>query len=316
MTGFPNGHGRSETACAPTGLAATVREARASDPLGTALALLYILLWASAYVPSKIASVGSDPLWFLAVRFVLAGSLLAALAVISGQPFPRGARAWLVAAGLGVLANDLYLGLTYTALQHHLSSGMGAIVASLNPLVLAVVAPALLAERLTPLKGFGLALGFGGVVALVEARTGTGTAAPSDVMLALCGVCAGVASTILYKRAAVGQSLIAINAVQLLVAGVAIVPVAALRAGVPHVTVTWALAASLAYLVVVVSCGASLLWFRLLSRGEASRVSAYYFLTPAFGLALSALVLHERVGFGDLPGLAAIAGGIALVQRA
>jgi drug/metabolite transporter (DMT)-like permease len=315
VTSFPNTRDRPETACAPAGFAPSVGGARARDPLGTALALLYVLLWASAYVPSKIASLATDPLWFLAVRFLLAGALLAGLAVASGQAFPRSLRGWLVAAGLGLLANDLYLGLTYLALRHHLSSGMGAIVASLNPLVLALVAPALLAERLTPLKGFGLALGFGGVVALVQARSGTGTAAPFDVMLAFGGVCASVASTILYKRAGVGQSLIAINAVQLLVAGAAMIPVAALSAGVPRVTITWALVASLGYLVIVISCGASLLWFWLLSHGEASRVSAYYYLTPAFGLALSALLLHEGVGFGDLPGLAAIAGGIALVQR-
>jgi len=53
----------------------------------------------------------------------------------------------------------------------------------------------------------------------------------------------------------------------------------------------------------------------LLSKGEASRVSAYYYLTPAFGLALSALLLHEPVEAHDVVGLVAIAGGIALVQR-
>jgi drug/metabolite transporter (DMT)-like permease len=44
-------------------------------------------------------------------------------------------------------------------------------------------------------------------------------------------------------------------------------------------------------------------------------VSAYYFLTPVFGLGLAALLLHEPVGVRDLGGLAAIALGISLVQR-
>ena len=289
--------------------------ARARGPAGTAVAIFYILLWASAYVPSKIASVGSDPLWFLAVRFLLAGAILAALAVARRERFPQNARAWAVGASIGILANASYLGFTYVALRH-LSSGMGAIVASLNPLVLALVAPRLLGEPLTPQKGLGLALGFGGVVALVFARSGTGTAAPLDVLLAFAGVCAAVASTIVYKRAATRQGLVAINAVQLLVAGVVLVPVAALVGGVPHVTITWQLAVSLAYLVLVISCAASLLWFWLLTHGEASRVTAYYYLTPVFGLALSALFLHEPVGLRDLGGLVAIAAGIALVQRA
>jgi drug/metabolite transporter (DMT)-like permease len=73
--------------------------------------------------------------------------------------------------------------------------------------------------------------------------------------------------------------------------------------------------ASFVYLVVVLSVGASLLWFWLLSRGAASRVSAFYFLTPIFGLAFGTLFLGEVVGPGDLVGLVAVALGIVLVQR-
>ena len=69
-------------------------------------------------------------------------------------------------------------------------------------------------------------------------------------------------------------------------------------------------------LAVVLSVGASLLWFWLLSRGAASRVSAFYFLTPIFGLAFGALFLGEAFGPGDALGLMAVALGIVLVQRA
>ncbi len=289
--------------------------ARAHGPVGVAVAIVYIFLWASAYVPSKIASVESSPLWFLVVRFTTAGLVMAAIAVALRHRFPSTARGWAIAAVLGVLANSLYLGLTYTAL-HHLSSGMGAIVASTNPLVLALVAPRLLGERLTRTKSLGLALGFGGVVAIVLARSGTGSAAPRDVLLAFLGVCASVASTLVYKRFSTRESPVAINAIQLVVAGIALVPVAWLTAGLPAAHVTPELAWAFAYLVVVLSVGASLMWFWLLTHGEASRVSAFYYLTPAFGLALAALVLHETVRPHDLIGLVAIAGGIVLVQRA
>jgi len=107
-----------------------------------------------------------------------------------------------------------------------------------------------------------------------------------------------------------------LNAIQLLSASLVVAPFAYLVAGAPHVNPTPELIASFVYLVLVLSVGASLIWFWLLSQGEASRVSAYYYLTPVFGLGLSALLLHERVGLHDLFGLAAIAGGIALVQRA
>lgn len=284
-------------------------------PVAAAIAIVFVFLWASAYVPSKIASIESPPLWFLAVRFAAAGLVLAAIAAAFRRSPPATLRGWAVACALGVLTNALYLGLTYTALQR-LSSGMGAIVASTNPLVLALLAPRFLGEKLTRLKVVGLLLGFGGVLAIVLARAGSRGALPQDVALAFAGVLAGVGSTLLFKRWAEGADLLVVNAIQLLAAAVAVTPVALLVSGVPHVAPTPELIASFCYLVLVVSVGASLLWFWLLSRGEASRVSAYYYLTPAFGLALSALLLHERVEPHDIAGLVAIAGGIVLVQRA
>ncbi len=284
-------------------------------PARSSIAIFYIFLWASAYVPSKIASIGSPPLWFLVARFAAAGALLALLALALRRPFPRSRRGWLVAMTLGIFANALYLGLTYSALAHHLSSGMGAIVASMNPLVLALVAPRMLGETLGTRKALGLALGFGGVLLIVAFRAGTGTAAPLDVLLALGGVCASVASTILFKRFAAGFDLLALSAVQMLAASVILVPAAWLFAGAPQVHVTAALLASFAYLVLVLSVGATIVWFWLLAHGEASRVSAYYYLTPAFGLLLSAILLHERIAAHDLAGLVAIVAGIVLVQR-
>jgi drug/metabolite transporter (DMT)-like permease len=290
--------------------------ARAKGPFGAAVAVFYIFLWAAAYVPSKIAAIESPPLWFLVARFIAAGLLLALIARLMGKRLPHGPGAWVVASILGVLANALTLGLTYSAMQHHLSAGMGAIVASTNPLVLGLLAPQLLGERLSPLKSAGLALGFGGVIAIVLSRAGTGTALPQDVLLAFAGVCSSVASTVLFKRLGTRHDLIVLSAIALCAAGLALVPFAALVAGPPHVTLTPALIASFLFLVLALSVGATLIWFWLLTHGEASRVSAYYYLTPAFGLALSALLLGEHVGWRDLAGLAAIAGGIILTQRA
>jgi drug/metabolite transporter (DMT)-like permease len=281
---------------------------------GTAVAVGYIFLWASAFVPSKIASTESTPLWFLVARFATAGTIMFAIARAAGLKLPATRAAWISICGVGVLANAAYLGLTYTAL-HRLSSGMGAIIASTNPLVLALAAPYFLREPLTLRKAGGLLLGFGGVVLMMLARAGTQSALPADVGLAMIGVICVVGSTIVFKRKPLGEHLYIVNAIQLLAGAAALVPVAAVIDGMPHATLGFPLIASFAYLVVMLSIGASVMWFWLLTHGEASRVSAFYYLTPVFGLAISALILGERVGPRDIAGLAAIALGIVLVQR-
>jgi drug/metabolite transporter (DMT)-like permease len=237
------------------------------------------------------------------------------IALTLHRPFPSGRRLWLTYALVGVTANAAYLGMTYTALSRGLASSMGSIVASSNPLVLALLAPSLLGESLSWRKSIGLVLGFGGVVGVMLARADPSSARPTEVGIAFVGVCSNVVSTILFKRFHVSADLLGINAVQLFAAAVALVVPAALLEGAPVVSFSPALVASFVYLVLVLSVGASLLWFWLLSHGAASRVSAFYFLTPIFGVAFGATLLGEVVGPGDLIGLVAVALGIVLVQR-
>jgi drug/metabolite transporter (DMT)-like permease len=282
--------------------------------LGTAAALFYIFLWASAFVPSKLAVLGSSPLWFLVVRFAVAGLIAVGIARALGAQFPRNRRQWAAVVVLGVLGNAVYLGCTYEALRH-MAAGIGAIVVSTSPLVLAIVAPWLLREPLTLGKIVGMLLGFGGVLVIMIVRIGSGTADPSDIAIAFVGVIGSVAATIVFKRWCGDLDLRAVTGLQLLAAGAVLLPLAIVFEGAPHAMWSWQFIVSFWYVVLVMSVGASLLWFWLLTHGEASRVTAYYFLTPVFGLALAALLLHEPVSIRDLGGLAAIAIGIALVQR-
>jgi len=287
---------------------------RARGTLGTALAILYVFLWASAFVPSRVLSTSGPPLWILVVRFGVAGGLLLLGTRAAGIRLPARRGQWVQLALLGLTGNALYLGLNYTALRH-LSSGMGAIIASTNPLLLALIAPRLLGEPITPRKLTGMLLGFSGVVVSMHARAGTQAARPQDVLLSLAGVAAAVASTVIFKRMKDAPHPLMVNAVQLASASVLLVPAALFFEGAPRVSFPAPVVVSLVWLVLVMSIGASLLWFWLLSHGDASRVSAFYFLTPAFGLLLGALLLGERLTMLDGVGLAVIALGLVLVTR-
>jgi drug/metabolite transporter (DMT)-like permease len=291
------------------------RPNRADSARGIAIALVYVFLWASAFVPSRILSMLGQPIWVLAVRFTIASALVVGIIAATGRRWPSTPRAWAQLAGYGLLANAAYLGLTYEALRH-LSAGMGAIIASTNPLLLALVAPALLGEALSFRKVVGLLLGFAGVLVAMAARAGSQAARPQDVLLAFLGVVALVASTLVFKRLALREDMVVANAIQLGAAGLILVPVAVLLEGAPRLVPTPSFIACMAYLILVLSLGGSWLWFWLLRHGEASRVSAFYFLTPIFGLGLGALLLGEHVTALDAVGLAAVALGIALVQWA
>jgi drug/metabolite transporter (DMT)-like permease len=279
--------------------------------VGIGAALLYVLLWAAAFVPSRILAHSAPPLSILWIRFLLAGGLLFAGALAARLPLPRERGTWLRLLLLGIGGNALYLGLNWEALRH-LSAGMGAIVASTNPLILALLAPWLLREPLTPRKLAGLLLGFCGVLLAMHTRARSQEARPQDVLLAAGGVLAFVFSNILYKRMRARPHPLVLNAAQLSFAGLVLLPVALLLEGPPRIDWTPPVLYSLAFLL---SIGASMLWFWILQHGEASRVSAYFFLTPVFGLLLGALILGEPLAPLDGVALAVIASGLWLVAR-
>ena len=71
---------------------------------------------------------------------------------------------------------------------------------------------------------------------------------------------------------------------------------------------------SLAYQTVVVGATFSL-WFALIVKFSASRLSAFMFLTPLFGVAAGHLVLGEPLTPAFALAVALVAGGLILVNR-
>lgn len=280
----------------------------------TLAALLFSLCWASGFVAIKLALPHCPPFILMSSRFFVAGGAFLALALARGARFPRGAAEWRPIILVGLLTNALYLGVTAVALQH-ISAGMGAVLASANPVALAVVSPWLLGERLTAAKIVGLVTSYAGVVLVMWNRIGSDNQ-PWAMALFLGVVVFFVSGTILFKRLPPGPDLLVVNGGQLLTGGMALAIPALLFESVARVEPTLNLVVGQAILIVVVSGAAMFLWLWLLRHGDATRASAYFFLNPVLGLGMAALVLGERIGSLDLLGSVAVALGIWAVQRA
>jgi drug/metabolite transporter (DMT)-like permease len=226
---------------------------------------------------------------------------------------PTTRSAWGVIVLLGLLNHAIYLSLTAIALRH-LSAGMGAIFASTNPLMLAVVAPWFLGERLTGRKVVGLVIAFGGVLWVMASRVGPDNQ-PSAMALLVFSIMFLVAGTIVFKRIRHDEDLVVLNAGQLFVAGVALIVPSVLFEPLDTVRLTPSFLATQLYLIVGVSWVAMLIWFWLLRHGDATRASAWFFLNPVIGVFLGATLLGEPLGVHDFLGAATVALGIYLVQR-
>ena len=133
-----------------------------------------------------------EPLTFLALRFAIVIVLMLAVVAVAHAPWPPSGRAWLHIGVSGLLVHGVYLGGVFMAIGHGLPSGITALVVGLQPLLTALVAGALLGEKVRPAQWAGLALGFTGVALVVAGKVATVPA-----VVALLGITAG---TLYQKR--------------------------------------------------------------------------------------------------------------------
>lgn len=289
------------------------------DTRAVVLLVVCCLLWGLNQVATKVALAEIPPLLQAALR-----SLGAALLVALWAPW-RGIALWQrdgTSRG-GLLAGLLFaaeFGCIFVGLQYTSASRM-AVFIYLAPFVVALGMPFIAkSERLRPLQVLGLAGAFAGVVwAFAE-----GFAAPAAGPRQWLGDALGIAAAVLWglttlvlrasrlSKAAPEKTLLW----QLAVSGVALAAGAwAAGEGWPAV-LTWRSLGPLAFQTIVVTFASYLTWFWLIRHYPATRLASFTLLTPVFGLLFGALLLGEPVTARLLVALAAVAGGIALVNRA
>jgi drug/metabolite transporter (DMT)-like permease len=190
----------------------------------------------------------------------------------------------------------------------------------LAPFVVALGMPLVTGtERLEPLQLAGLVAAFAGVAWAF----GEGLQRPAAGPLQWFGDALGAAAAVLWggTTLVIRGSRLATTApeltllYQLAVSGVALALASALGGEVWPArvgAVSWSL---LAFQIVVITAFSYLLWFWLVRHYPATKLAAFTLLTPLFGLFAGVGLLGEPLTVRLLVAAAAVAGGIALVNR-
>lgn len=291
----------------------------AAGPARPPLALLlggpacFVLLWSTGFIAAGLALPYVGPVTFLALRFALVVPLLVALAWAARAAWPARWQDWLHLSVAGLLVQALYLGGVFVAIDLGLGPGETALIVSLHPVVVAVLAGQVLGEAVAWRQWLGLVLGFGGV-ALVIGQGLSGDLALWSAYLACGASLAGIALGTLYQKRFCGSfDLRTGNAVQFLAAGIVALPLALLLEGL---AVTWSVdfVGAMAWAVLVLSIGAISLLYWMLRHGAATAVSSLFFLVPPVTALMSWAIFGEVFGWQELAGMLLAVTGVALAQ--
>jgi drug/metabolite transporter (DMT)-like permease len=290
--------------------------ARPLDAAGMALTVFLCLVWGFNQPIVKLAILeGVPPLIQCAIRSGL--GMLIVLGIMRWRGLPVLARDGTLAAGVvaGVLFGVefllIYRGLIYT------TASRAVLFIYLAPFFVALGSRWLFpGDRFGVMQWAGLLLAFAGMTVAfgVPAPASSPHQLLGDLMMAAAAA-AWAATTLMIKA----SSLARISPEKTLLYQIALcVPIVALGALIFGERITAMPSAvalgSLAYQTIVIGTTFSL-WFALIVKFSASRLSVFTFLTPLFGVAAGHFMLGEPLTPAFALAVALVAAGLILVNR-
>ncbi|GGY01075.1 peptide ABC transporter ATP-binding protein [Litchfieldella qijiaojingensis] len=297
---------RSPATGAPTAIA--------SSPWLRAAPAAFLLLWSLGFPVAKIGTAYVDPIVFLTLRFALVLVVLAPLAIWLRPPLPTRRIDWLHLSVVGTLIQTVYFGFCYTAFALGTSAGTVALVVSLQPILVALLAPALVKEVIGPKRWVGFGLGLAGAVIVILGRSTIEATSWLGLASAVAALLGMTAATLYEKRFSMAQHPVTANAVQYAAGLITTLPLGLLF-GSLHITWSGEMIAALAYLVIGNSLIAITLLLAMIRRGEASRVSALFYLVPPCAALLSWLLIDEAMPPLSWVGMGVAAIGVVMATR-
>lgn len=274
--------------------------------------LLLCLLWGGLMVSIKVALEGLPPILLAGIRFMIGAGCILAWTWIARIPLrPRaGEGRSIVGVGLVLVVQivTMNLGAQHTTASH------AVVLLQTYPFFVALIAHfAIPGDRLTASKGAGLILACAGMVGTMADRLDIPGSWAGDWLSLLSAVLLGT-QTVLIKRLVTRIGPAVLLFWQMAVA----VPLFFVLSLLLERHVGYHLSAGIltavAYQGIVIAGFCFVAWTILLKSHSASRLSAFFFSTPLFGVTLSWLLLGDRITIRLLAGLVLLASGLYVIN--
>jgi drug/metabolite transporter (DMT)-like permease len=282
--------------------------------------ILFVFLWSTGWIVARYSAEYADPLTFLSARYACAGAVLLIYAMLAGARWPATSADWMHAAFSGVLLHAIYLGGVWIAIAHGVPASISALLAALQPILTAALAPLFLHERIGPKQWLGIVLGFIGIIVVLSPKLAAVSASDFGAVtiplainaIAMLAVTAG---TFYQKRYIHSGDLRTVTILQYAGALAVTLPIAYLiepmRLDVNATTILVML-----WSVLAISIGAIALLLLLIRRGEVSRAAQLIYLVPPTAAIQAWLLFGEQLSPLQLAGMALTVIGVALASRA
>ena len=275
--------------------------------------LVFVILWSSAFITSKIIVEDASPFIALSYRFIIVAFIFFVFFILFSERKFFSFKSVLEALVSGILFHGFYLGGVFYALSKGASASIIALIVSLQPIMTAVLAQKILKEFLSKIQWFGILIGFLGAAIVIVSDLNDDL-----TTLALCSGLVGLISSsigiIWQKRIVNDLSLSANNFLQALGASLFHLLLAICFENY-FINFTSSFLIAMTWQVLVISLGAFLILMWMLKYNDAGKTSTLFFLIPPVSAIMAYLILQENFTHLDIFGLFLSSIGVFIVTK-
>ena len=285
------------------------------DPKAIITLIILTLLWGFNYTTIKYSNQGVSPIFASALRSIIASICGVVYCLRKGERLFHTDimlfHGFMVGLLFGLEFACLYFGMLYT------DAARSVIFVYLSPFVVAVGAHFFLkGDRLTFLKTLGLVLAFAGILIVFYGRPKAAkpTMLIGDVLEIMAAFLWG--ATTLYIKRFMAERIHPINTfLYQLFFSIPILLVVSLILEPQWVYgIDRYIVASIFYQSVIVAFLSYFIWFKLIHNYSVSRLAAFTFFTPIFGVLFGTIFLSEEFTLSLMIGLPMVCMGIFFVN--
>jgi drug/metabolite transporter (DMT)-like permease len=276
----------------------------------------FVVLWATGFVVAKLSAGHVAPVWFLSIRFPIAGLFMLAMAILQKTKWPDAKHA-THAAVAGAFLHGGYLAPIYWAVANGLPAGVSALIVGLQPLLTTFIAAAMLDEKTNVRHWLGLLVGIIGIGLVLAPKLSfalLGGITPFTSFLAVAGAISISFGTVYQKKFATEVPL-ATGGVWQYVGASLVTVLASFFLNDFIFDHSWQAWGALAWAVIVLSIISILLLMVLIRDGEVSRVSSVIYLVPAVASLMTYCLFNETLSVIQILGMALCAAAVLVVMK-
>jgi drug/metabolite transporter (DMT)-like permease len=293
----------------------TQKQAPKIDLTSGLLLLGLATVWGGSFFFAEVALREVPPLTIALHRVFWAVPALFLVVLYRGLRIPRSIRAWSCYLVMGALNNAIPFSLIFWG-QTNIGSGLASILNSTTAFFGVIVAGVLLVdERLTTNKIIGAMFGVFGVAAIMGLDALTSFDLRNLAQLAILGAALSYAFAGVWGKRFLSGYPPVMNAFGMLVGStILMIPVAFISEGVPAVSLSAEVWASLIAVAILSTAVAYLFYFKILARAGSANLMLVTLLIPPIAVGLSVTILGETMGNEALFGFGLIAVGLLVTD--